>query len=69
MSITLNILRKVTLFFYKRDGINITLVLVYIDDMIVTSNNTDVKLRSYLAKEFEMKDLGNLNNFLGIEVS
>ena len=39
--------------------------------MIVTSNNlTKIeKLRSYLAKEFEMKDLGALKYFLGIDVS
>lgn len=39
--------------------------------MIVTGINTHKmeRLRSYLAKEFEMKNLGNLKHFLGIEVS
>ena len=57
--------------FYKRDGGNITLLLVYVDDMIVTGNNTSEieRLRCYLTKEFEMKDLGALKYFLGIEVS
>lgn len=57
--------------FYKRVGDDITLLIVYVDDMIVTgSNNNEIeKLRSYLSKEFEMKDLGALKYFLGIEVS
>ena len=57
--------------FYKRDGDDITLFIVYVDDMIVTgSNSTKIeKLQSYLAKEFEMKDLGPLKYFLGIKVS
>ena len=40
--------------FYKRDGDDITLLSVYVDDMIVTSSNfTKIeKLWSYLAKEF-----------------
>ncbi|XP_059650411.1 uncharacterized mitochondrial protein AtMg00810-like [Cornus florida] len=57
--------------FYKRNGDDITLLIVYMDDMIVIGSNTNEieKLRSYLAKEFEMKDLGVLKYFLGIEVS
>ena len=40
--------------FYKKDGDDITWLIVYVDDMIVTgSNSTKIeKLRSYLAKEF-----------------
>ena len=57
--------------FYKRDGDDITLFIVYVDDMIVTSSNSIKieKLQSYLAKEFEMKDLGPLKYFLDIKVS
>ena len=57
--------------FYKRDGDDITLLIVYVDDMIVTGNNLKKieKLQNYLSKEFEMKDLGALKYFLGIEVS
>lgn len=57
--------------FYKRDGHDITILIVYVDDMIVTGSNPSEieKLRSHLTKEFEMKDLGTLKYFLGIEVS
>lgn len=57
--------------FCTHDHNNITLLLVYVDDMIVTGNNMDEikKLPTYLAKEFEIKDLGLLKYFLGIKVS
>ena len=57
--------------FYKKDVEDITLLIVYVDDMIVIGRNSTKieKLQSYLAKEFEMKDLGALKYFLGIEVS
>ncbi|KAL8104492.1 hypothetical protein AgCh_028637 [Apium graveolens] len=57
--------------FVKRKGEKITVLIVYVDDIVITSNDTceiaDVKRR--LASEFEMKDLGKLRYFLGIEVS
>ena len=39
--------------------------------MVVTGNDPDERksLQSYLSSEFEMKDLGYLKYFLGIEVS
>ena len=57
--------------FFKIDSDDITLFIVYVDDMIVTGTNPKEveKLHSHLAKEFEMKDLGTLKYFLGIEVS
>ncbi|KAK3031554.1 hypothetical protein RJ639_035467 [Escallonia herrerae] len=49
----------------------VTPLIVYVDDIIVTGNDSDEKeaLRKYLAKEFEIKDLGKLKYFLGIEVA
>ena len=39
--------------------------------MVVTGNDPDERkaLQSYFSKEFEMKDLGHLKYFIGIEVS
>ena len=49
----------------------VTALLVYVDDIIVTGNDErekhDVKQR--LAKKFEIKELGKLKYFLGIEVA
>ena len=59
-----------TLFLKKKQG-KITTLIVYVDDMVVIGNNLDERsaLKEYLSREFEMKDLGPLKYFLGIEVS
>ncbi|RVW42615.1 Retrovirus-related Pol polyprotein from transposon TNT 1-94 [Vitis vinifera] len=59
-----------TLFLKKQHG-KITTLIVYVDDMVVTGNDPEERkaLQNYLSKEFEMKDLGPLKYFLGIEVS
>ena len=59
-----------TLFLKKQHG-KITALIVYVDDMVVTGNDSDERkvLQSYLSSEFEMKDLGHLKYSLGIEVS
>lgn len=45
-------------------------VLVYVDDIIVASSSQDVvsSLLHDLKMDFALKDLGDLNYFLGIEV-
>ncbi|KAL6332726.1 hypothetical protein AAG906_014631 [Vitis piasezkii] len=59
-----------TLFLKKQHG-KITTLIVYMDDMIVTGNDPKKRkaLQNYLSREFEMKYLGPLKYFLGIEVS
>ncbi|CAL8163964.1 unnamed protein product [Prunus armeniaca] len=59
-----------TLFIKRMDG-KITLLIIYIDDMVVTGDDVVEmgKLHKYLALEFEMKDLGALKYFLGIKVT
>ncbi|WJZ82183.1 hypothetical protein VitviT2T_001965 [Vitis vinifera] len=59
-----------TLFLKKQHG-KITALIVYVDDMVVTGNDPEEKkaLQNYLSREFEMKDLGLLKYFIGIEVS
>jgi hypothetical protein len=57
--------------FLKCDRGKLTALILYVDDMIVTGNDEEGirRLRDYLAKEFEMKDLGALRYFLSIEVA
>jgi hypothetical protein len=59
-----------TLFLKKQQG-KITALIVYVDDMVVTGNDSEERkaLQGYLSREFEMKDLSSLKYFLGIEVS
>jgi hypothetical protein len=46
-------------------------MLIYVDDIIVVSSNNDAvtAMLQELQKEFALKELGNLNSFLGIEVN
>ena len=56
-----------TLFVKHLGSGKLTTLLVYVDNIIVIGNNT--KRRECLVKEFEIKDLGKLKYFLGIEVA
>lgn len=57
--------------FIKKSKDKITALIIYVDDMVVTGNDPEERksLQKYLSKEFQMKDLGSLKYFLGIEVS
>ena len=59
-----------SLFFYNKGQVTI-FVLVYVDDIIVASSTKESTgaLLNDLAKEFALKDLGDLHYFLGIEVN
>ena len=53
--------------FLKHNKEKVTTLIVYVDDMIVNGNDPEEKAL-HLALDFEMKDLGPLKCFLGIEV-
>ena len=46
------------------------LVLLYVDDMIITGDNEDeiFLLRNNLAVQFEIKNLGEVGCFLGLKI-
>lgn len=46
-------------------------MIVYVNDIILTGDDTEEmnRLKMNLAKEFEIKDLGQLKYFLGMDVA
>ncbi|GKD78859.1 ribonuclease H-like domain-containing protein [Tanacetum coccineum] len=56
--------------FVKSEKDVILVLLVYVDDIIVTGNNSDEinKFKQFLSTTFLIKDLGKIKYFLGIEV-
>ena len=60
-----------TLFIKRTSDGKITILIVYVDDMIVTGDNEVeiARLKGILSQEFEIKDLGPLRYFLGMEVA
>ena len=60
-----------TLFLKHTPCGDMTALIVYVDDIVITGNNDGEiqKLKGFLANEFEVKDLGNLRYFLGMEVA
>lgn len=59
-----------TLFLKHQKG-KVTVLIIYVDDMIITGDDTEeiTKIQRQLGTEFEMKNLGGLKYFLGIEVA
>lgn len=60
-----------TLFIRHSDSGGVKTLLVYVDGMIVIGNDTREmqELKQQLLKEFDIKELGRLKYFLGIEVA
>ena len=57
--------------FTRLQGTTFIALLVYIDDILLASNNIEAvqTLKNSLHVEFKLKDLGNLKYFLGLEVA
>ncbi|KAL6325861.1 hypothetical protein AAG906_031094 [Vitis piasezkii] len=57
--------------FYKKSPAGIILLVVYVDDIIITGNDHAgiSDLKAFMHSKFHTKDLGELKYFLGIEVS
>ena len=57
--------------FIQTTAASIVLLLIYVDDMVITgSDHVSIQhLKRQLQASFHMKDLGNLNYFLGLEVN
>ncbi|KAM1308167.1 hypothetical protein ACFX2H_010323 [Malus domestica] len=57
--------------FIRTRAVGTLVVLIYVDDLIITGDNTDEisTLKQSLRQRFAIKDLGILKYFLGIEVA
>ena len=57
--------------FTKVDDTSFLALLVYVDDIIVSSNcsSSIISLKSFLHKQFQIKDLGCLQYFLDLKVA
>lgn len=60
-----------TMFVKHSEEGKLTVIIVYVDDIVLTGNNENemARIKILLSKEFEMKDLGYLKYFLGMEVA
>ncbi|KAL9263811.1 Retrovirus-related Pol polyprotein from transposon RE1-like protein [Drosera capensis] len=57
--------------FVITSGSHITLVMIYVDDMIITGSDLAhiEQVKAFIRSQFRIKDLGKLKYFLGIEVA
>ena len=57
--------------FTRVKGCSIIIILVYVDDILIASNDVDAvnSFKQFLDIKFKLKDLGTLKYFLGLEVA
>ena len=57
--------------FYKHNHGKIAILIVYVDDIVMTRDDIVEleSLKNFLSNQFEVKDLGQLKYFLGMEVA
>ncbi|KAM1014784.1 hypothetical protein ACFX2C_044728 [Malus domestica] len=57
--------------FFKHDGHSVVLLLLYVDDIIITGSHSVpiAAVITALTEEFDIKDLGPLHYFLGIQIT
>ncbi|XP_062005915.1 uncharacterized mitochondrial protein AtMg00810-like [Rosa rugosa] len=57
--------------FVQKVGNSLTVLLIYVDDILITGNNLDSirATKEFLHARFRIKDLGDLKFFLGIEIA
>ena len=55
----------------KKVGDHLIILVIYVDDLILTSSETKLlnRVKSNLKKEFEMIDLGHMSYFLSFYIS
>ena len=56
--------------YFKRFNVIFIILTLYVDNMIIVSKIMDEinKLKAYMARTFDMKDLGSAKQILGIEI-
>ena len=57
--------------FIRTQGSFFTVVLVYVDDLLIVGNDLTIitNLKTFLADQFKLKDLGTLKYFLDLEMA
>jgi histone deacetylase 1/2 len=57
--------------FYQRQGSDILLLLIYVDDILITGSSPSQisAFISHLSSVFSMKDLGDIHYFLGLQIA